>query len=117
MKMASSGMTRKDMAQMFKKIGWKRKEESAPPPQPSSQPAVSVARRGVLKLWRIVFRGPVVARECLEDVLNMPTVIRCELLLYMYTLHFAARLLVHVNVQIRYTVDLVLVCIDSKSLN
>ena len=38
--MASSGMTRKDMAQMFKKIGWKRKEESAaPPPTPSSQPA------------------------------------------------------------------------------
>ena len=38
--MASSGMTRKDMAQMFKKIGWKRKEESAaPPPSPSSQPA------------------------------------------------------------------------------
>ena len=37
--MASSGMTRKDMAQMFKKIGWKRKEEVAPPP--SSQPAVS----------------------------------------------------------------------------
>jgi hypothetical protein len=32
-------MTRKDMTQMFKKIGWKRKEESAPPP--SSQPAVS----------------------------------------------------------------------------
>ena len=80
MKMASSGMTRKDMAQMFKKIGWKRKEESAPPPQPSSQPAVSVARRGVLKLRRIVFRGQVVARECLEDVLNMPTVIRYELL-------------------------------------
>ena len=37
--MASSGMTRKDMAQMFKKIGWKRKEEPTPPP--SSQPAVS----------------------------------------------------------------------------
>lgn len=38
--MASSGMTRKDMAQMFKKIGWKRKEESAaPPPSTSSQPA------------------------------------------------------------------------------
>ena len=115
MKMASSGMTRKDMAQMFKKIGWKRKEESAPPPQPSSQPAVSVARRSVLKLWRIVFRGQVVARECLEDVLNMLTVVRYELLLYMYALHFAARLLVHVNVQIRYTVGLVLVCIDSKS--
>ena len=79
MKMASSGMTRKDMAQMFKKIGWKRKEESAPPPQPSSQPAVSVAGRGVLKLRRIVFRGQVVARECLEDVLDMLTVIRYEL--------------------------------------
>lgn len=40
--MASSGMTRKDMAQMFKKIGWKRKEESAPPPTSTSQPAVSI---------------------------------------------------------------------------
>ena len=30
--MASSGLTRKEMSQMFKKIGWRRKED-APPPQ------------------------------------------------------------------------------------
>lgn len=37
--MASSGLTRKDMSQMFKKIGWRRKEE-APPPQAAMQVSV-----------------------------------------------------------------------------
>ena len=53
--MASSGMTRKDMAQMFKKIGWKRKEEAAPPP--SSQPAVSILEHKLMVTTVLLVRS------------------------------------------------------------